>query len=183
MSTVTAILMASGYSRRLGGENKLLLFAPYTLALVTGLNMFDKIIFVCADNSVARLADGLPVTVLRNTHPEKGQRESIRLGVEASDTDFYLFFPCDMPFLDEATVRAVWNARQDGKITVPEHDGRPGNPVLFSKRFRAELLTLGEGEHARDIWRKPEVIRVPVPEPHPLMDIDTKEELAWFLSR
>ncbi|MDR0877271.1 MAG: nucleotidyltransferase family protein [Treponema sp.] len=196
---ITAILMASGFSARFGNDNKLLVpfrgkpLALYTLDLVCGLLKtadqnqdhqnqlpgFDQIFFITADDKVAALARGLPVTVIRNSAPEKGQRESIRLGVEVSDADYYLFFPCDQPLLDRETVKRIIGARQIGCIVQPCFDGIPGNPVLFSGFFRDELLSLGEGEHPRDIKKRhPEtLVSVEAAGPLTLVDIDDPETL------
>jgi molybdenum cofactor cytidylyltransferase len=179
---VFAILMASGFSRRFGDENKLLApfrgkaLARHTLDLACGMRCFSGIFFAAADDRVAALAEGLPVTVIRNAAPEKGQRESVRLGVEAAgtDADYYLFFPCDQPLLDDDTVRLVLEARQKGRIVEPRFRGRPGNPCLFSAAFRQELLSLGEGEHPRNIKaRHPgAVIAVEAADTAVLADID-----------
>jgi molybdenum cofactor cytidylyltransferase len=169
LSGVDAILMASGFSRRFGRQNKLLApfaaapglpgkpLAAYTLDLACSLlrgrgGCFDRVFFVAASPQVAALAEGLPVTVLINRRPNLGQRESVRLGVAASDADFYLFFPCDQPRLDAGAVRALLAARGDGPCIVqPVCRGVPVTPALFSRHFRGELLNLPPGGHARDI--------------------------------
>jgi molybdenum cofactor cytidylyltransferase len=183
--TIDAILVASGFSRRFGDANKLL--APFrgkplsrhTLDLVCGLSCFQRVLFVVADDAVRVLADGLAVSVIRNEHPERGQRESIRLGVSASDAAYYFFFPCDQPLLDEITVRAILSRRAYGRIAHPVFQGKPASPTLFSAAFREELLSLAEGEHGRVIkQRHPEsLFAVEVASPLVLRDVDTPETL------
>ncbi|MDR1319143.1 MAG: nucleotidyltransferase family protein [Treponema sp.] len=194
---VFAILMASGFSRRFGSENKLLVpfrgkaLARHTLDLVCGMDCFRKIIFVAADERTAALAEALPLTLVRNTAPEKGQRESIRLGLEAAgaaSSSCYLFFPCDQPLLDAAIVRLILEARRPGCIVQPCYRGEPGSPALFSGAFRRELLTLGEGERGRDVIRRhPEsLVRVEIAETSfsrsspcsPLIDVDDPGTLS-----
>jgi CTP:molybdopterin cytidylyltransferase MocA len=112
------------------------------------------------------------VKVIRNDHPEKGQRESVRLGVEASSTNWYLFFPCDQPLLDAETVlRIIGEAKTEGRIIQPSFRGRPGNPVLFSAAFREELLSLKEGEHPRNIKER---------HPDAVYSIELENETALF---
>ncbi|MDR2257728.1 MAG: nucleotidyltransferase family protein [Treponema sp.] len=191
---VCAILMASGFSKRFGDTNKLLAsfrgkpLARHTLDLVCGLDCFSRIIFAAAEDPVLALAGGLPVTAVRNEHPERGQRESIRLGLEANPAaEWYMFFPCDQPLLNAAVVRRVVAARRPGHIVLPCCRGEPGNPVLFSGLFRDELLTLGQGERGRDIIRRHseslirlEIAPIPgLPFPgSPLTDIDDPRTLA-----
>jgi molybdenum cofactor cytidylyltransferase len=198
MSDIFAILMASGFSRRFGSENKLLVpfrgkpLARYTLDLVCGLNCFREIFFITACDQVAALAEDLPVRVIRNRSPEKGRRESIRLGVEAAITaaaiaaadnekgsSYYVFFPCDQPLLDPETLKRILEARKPGCIVEPRCRGRPGNPCLFSDVFWEELLTLKEGEQAKVIKaRHPNAI-IPIEAPNPLAfaDIDNLDDL------
>jgi molybdenum cofactor cytidylyltransferase len=216
---VYAILMASGFSKRFGKPNKLLspfrgkALARHTLDLVCGLNCFSRIVFVAAEKAVFALAGDLPVRAVCNEHPERGPRESIRLGLEAalvenetpgetprrpphptgpvsgggpsgSRPDYYMFFPCDQPLLDAATVRRIVDARRPGHIVQPCCRGEPGNPVLFSAAFRKELLTLGDGEQGLDLIRRHSdcLIQVeiadPALSPSPLTDIDDPRTLA-----
>jgi molybdenum cofactor cytidylyltransferase len=200
-----AVLMASGFSKRFGETSKLLApfrgkpLARHTLDLVCGLDCFARIFFIAAEDPVLALAGGLPVTAVRNEHPERGQRESIRLGLEAAlagngspggadpAVEYYVFFPCDQPLLDAATVRRMAAARRPGRIVQPCCRGEPGNPVLFSGLFRDALRGLAEGERGRDIIRRhPEsLIRLeiaPIPglpfPGSPLTDIDDPRTLA-----
>ena len=181
-----AILLASGFSKRFGERNKLLvpfrgkLMARYTLELVAGMGYPGEIFFITASDEVAALAGDLSnVRTVRNLSPEKGLRESVRLGIEAAGTGaaYYLFFPCDQPFLDADTVRAILDARQYGCIVEPRYRGRPGTPCLFSAAFREELISLDEGETPRLLKaRRPEALRgVEVSNPLVLKDIDDEE--------
>jgi molybdenum cofactor cytidylyltransferase len=209
---VAAILMASGFSRRFGSENKLLVpfrgkpLARYSLDLACSMKQdttdnspakdcFSDIFFVVQDIQTAALARGLPVTVLRNNAPEKGRRESVRLGTGAAEeSGYYFFFPCDQPFLDTETVRLMLAARRPGCIVEPCFQGRHGSldyhgslvchgsPSLFSALFRDELLTLGEGEKPKIIKaRHPDaLIDVEIPNRLALLDIDRPEDIEQY---
>ena len=188
--TVDAVLMACGFSKRFGTDDKLLVpfrgkaLARHTLDLVFSLShLFNRIFFVAANDSVLALAQDLPFTVIKNENPEQGQRESIRLGVQNSCADYYLFFPCDQPLLDQDTVTKLIAARKKGRIVQSFFQGNPGNPVLFSDVFRQELLNLGKGERGRDIIRRNPhaLITVELDRGEPLLDIDTPEMLKDLL--
>jgi molybdenum cofactor cytidylyltransferase len=191
---IFAILMAAGFSKRFGAANKLLVpfngkaLARHTLDMVCGMDGLSGIMLVYADERVAALAAGLPVTLVRNAAPERGQRESARLGVEAADAllagsgaedAYYLFLPCDQPLLDPDTVRRILEARQKGRIVEPRYQGRPGSPSLFSGVFREELRTLAEGEQPRIIKARHPGALVPVAITNPLafVDIDRPADL------
>jgi molybdenum cofactor cytidylyltransferase len=193
---VDAILMASGFSRRFGGENKLLVpfrgkpLARYTLELTAGLALgmdcgadgglgFHRVFFIAADERVAALGAGLPVTLTRNHNPGLGQRESIRLGVAASEAEYYMFFPCDQPLLGKAALSPLLRRRQRGRIVEPVFQGKVFSPTLFSAAFREELLGLGPGEHGRDIKRRhgDALVGVEIEDPLVFEDIDNPETL------
>jgi molybdenum cofactor cytidylyltransferase len=180
--------MASGFSERFGSLNKLLVnfrgkpLARHTIELAAGMHFPGGIFFIASSREAAGLAsDFSAVRVIKNTAPEKGLRESVRLGIEAAGTkpEYYLFFPCDQPFLDAATMQRVLDARAPGRIVEPRYGGRPGNPCLFSATFREDLLSLNEGETPRLIQtRYPQALRgVEISNPLALEDIDDEETL------
>jgi molybdenum cofactor cytidylyltransferase len=183
-----AVLMASGFSKRFGKRNKLLVpfrgkpLARHTLELAAALGFPGGVFFVVSSDDVAALASGLPgVRVIKNAAPDKGLRESVRLGVEAAGerAAYCLFFPCDQPFLDNGTVRLILDAREEGRIVEPCYRGRPGNPCLFSSAFLEELVSLKEGETPRLIkTRHPDaLVRAEVPFPLVLEDVDDEQTL------
>jgi len=190
-----AILLAAGFSRRFGEQNKLLMtfrgkpLARHTLDLVCGMGCFEKVFFVYADETVAALAQGLEVTTVYNPEPEKGQGGSARLGLTAAarisgaEPDYYMFFPCDQPLLDQDTVRLLLDAACPGSITEPSCPGGNHSPSLFSASFTDELLALKQGEHPRLLKaRHPQaLITVKIADPAPLADIDTIEDLERLL--
>jgi molybdenum cofactor cytidylyltransferase len=197
---IYGVLMASGFSRRFGGNKLLAPFrgkplARHTLDLVCGLDCFTRIFFVAAEDPVLALAGGGSerLILIRNEHPGRGQRESIRLGLAAvsaegggPETEYYMFFPCDQPLLDAATVRRIAAARSPGRIIQPCFRGEPGNPVLFSGFFRDALRGLAPGERGRDLIRRhPErLIRLEIASPgfpfsdSPLADVDDPQTLS-----
>ena len=190
--SVAAILLASGFSERFGERNKLLVpfrgkpLARYTIDLAVKFGFSGGIFFIASLDEVASLAVNLSmVTVIKNNSPEKGLRESVALGVEAASrrgASYYLFFPCDMPLLDVATVQRILDERKKGCIVEPRFRKRPGNPCLFSADFKSELLSLGEDEAPWLIKAShPELVRlVEITNPLILEDIDDEETLQWI---
>jgi CTP:molybdopterin cytidylyltransferase MocA len=94
MSDVAAIILASGFSKRFGEKNKLLVpfqgkpLARYTMELTNRIDFQGRIFLVAACDDVAALAADLnKIKVIKNTTPEKGRRESVRLGLEAAGTN------------------------------------------------------------------------------------------------
>ena len=185
LKSVDAILMASGFSRRFAQGDKLLypfLGEPLilrTLRLFTKVEGVRRVLLVCANPEVAALASGLPIEVIHNARPELGQRESIRLGVQVSDAEGYLFCPCDQPFLDAEAIGAILRAGKAGRIALPIYEEKPRTPVLFSAAFSGELQALGEGESGKTVYRRHMgcVDKMTVDRPWAFWDIDTVEDI------
>lgn len=185
MQKIAAILMAAGFSKRFQAENKLLApvggkpLARHTIELVCRSDLFSQRILISADKRVAALGEDLPVTPLHNDNPARGQCESIRLGVEAADADYYMFFPCDQPFLTERILQMLVQAAKPGCIVVPEVAGVPASPALFSAVFREELLSLPDRTAGKAVIRAhPEaVIHLQMQDPAAFADIDTREDI------
>lgn len=182
---IDVILMASGFSKRFGRENKLLqLFHGKSLVrraleLACSVRLGGEVLFVHGAGEIGRAAEGLPVRAIQNDHPERGMCESVRLGAAASAAAYYLFVPCDQPFLDIYTINAVVARRRPGWIVTPCHRGNPGNPSLFSSIYRRELLELADGKSPRLLKTRhgERVELVEIDDPLPLRDIDTMEDL------
>lgn len=185
---IDAVLMASGFSRRYGCEDKLLRpfcgtpLAEHALRLCCGMGCFDSIRFVYASPEVGFLAKKYPVEAILNERPERGQCESIRLGILPSTADYYLFVPCDQPLLDAATVAAVLSKRQPGRIVEPFCGDKTGGPSLFASRFKPLLAALADNENARNIKRSHSqlVTRVEILNPLALFDVDTPDDFAYL---
>ena len=185
MANCDAILMASGFSRRFGAHDKLLRdfrgkpLALHTLELVCGMPEFANVIFVAASPEVAGLASGTRARAIRKGAPERGMRESIRLGVAASSAGFYCFFQCDQPLLEASAVRRLLAAVKPGSIVEPLAGGQRRSPSIFSDAFREELLSLRDGEQGASIKERHReaVVSVAFDDESVFADIDTPEQL------
>lgn len=180
--TVDAILMASGFSKRFGDENKLtkkfngIPLAQYTLQLVCDSRLYQNIYFITAEPEVAALCNGYSVHLLQNTNPKRGQCESIRLGSQASKADFLHFFTCDQPLLTQNVLQTILAHKQAKMITQPIYQNHPASPILFSNYFKPELMELKDGESGKNIKNRypNSIISVEFDTPYILEDIDTQ---------
>ncbi len=89
----------------------------------------------------------------------------------------------DMPLVDAGLIDRLIDALAPDKgalIAVPAAEGRRGNPVLWSRRFFDELMTLEGDVGARHmIARHAEaVVEVETDGQSAFLDIDTPEALA-----
>lgn len=189
--TISAILMASGFSSRFGAGNKLLArldgkeLAGYTLDLVSSLSFFKGSFFVYSDSEVALLARDYPITPIYNPHPEYGQAHSAQLGVLAQKADYYMFFTCDQPFLTKDLVRQIADAKKPQHIVVPYCGQNPCTPSLFSSFYKDEILALKPNTAMRSIKEKYEdkIVKVNVEDANTLVDIDTAQDYCSAISQ
>jgi molybdenum cofactor cytidylyltransferase len=188
---VAAIILAAGRSTRMGGPNKLLaeLGGKPLVRIVTEQALASKaqgVIVVTGHQAeqVEKALQGLNVKFVRNADFAEGLASSVKAGVAAvpADADGAVICLGDMPLIDANLIdRLIGTFAPDGGnlIAVPVNDGRRGNPVLWSRRFFNELMTLDGDIGARHLIAKhgEAVAEVPVEGHGAFLDIDTPEAL------
>ena len=189
---IGCVLMAAGFGHRFGG-NKLTaeLGCGETLidrALSTiPADKLDRVVVVTQYPQVAAPAEKYGFTSLHNPHPERGQSESIRIGLAAlEDCDAVLFLVADQPKLQKEAVSRLLDfaAAHPDRIVGLGHNGRRGNPCLFPAPFFPELLSL-EGDVGGSAVIKrhlDDLLLFEAPETE-LRDVDTKEALEALKKR
>lgn len=144
---ITAIVLASGYSSRMG-ENKLLLLKDgipmieYLFCQLEKIN-FHSVIVVTQYKEVEKLAKPYGYTTIINDMPQNGISESIKLGVSNTDIDSnFMFFTGDQPFLTSEVIEKIMDVSDNQDIVVPRFLGKNKSPVIFGNVYRGELLKL-----------------------------------------
>jgi molybdenum cofactor cytidylyltransferase len=189
---VAAIILAAGRSTRMGGPNKLLaeLGGKTLVRIVTEQALASKakgVIVVTGHQAeqVEKALQGLNVKFVRNPYFAQGLASSVKAGVAAvpDHADGAVICLGDMPLIDAHLIDRLIEAfgpDRGNLIAVPVSDGRRGNPVLWSRRFFNELMTLDGDIGARHlIARHSEAVaEVPVEGHGAFLDIDTPQALA-----
>jgi molybdenum cofactor cytidylyltransferase len=188
---VSAIVLAAGRSTRMGGPNKLLaeLNGKTLVRIVAEQALASKassVVVVTGHQAdqVRRALDGLDVAFAHNPDFAEGLATSVKAGVGAvpAVADGAVVCLGDMPLIDAALIDHLIEAFAPDRgalITMPVSDGRRGNPVLWSRRFFGELMTLDGDIGARHlITRHSEAVaEVPVEGKSAFLDIDTPDAL------
>jgi molybdenum cofactor cytidylyltransferase len=183
---MTAVILAAGSSRRFGGKKLLAEISGKPMLLnVVDLVMsigFKEVLLVYQDEEVKKVIGDRDIRCIYNARAEEGQSTSVICGVlhADQDTEGYMFFTGDQPFIDRGTVENVIQAFKAGKgsIVVPKYSGHKGNPVIFSSCWKDRLLSLSGDVGGREIIQenKEKVFFVEVPDIKKGLDIDTREQ-------
>ncbi|MEG2337881.1 MAG: selenium cofactor biosynthesis protein YqeC, partial [Clostridium sp.] len=182
---IAAVIMASGFSRRMG-RNKLTMKINgismiRRVALAATRSNLNKIVLVYRDDYVLDEIDDLPIALCKNTEAESGQSMSIKLGINSLNNNYrgYMFMVSDQPFLDSNIINAVinnFNAKDD-YIALPYYGDKKGNPVIFPSYLREDLLSLSGDNGGKVVIEKCEKInKVFVKDEVKGIDVDTIEE-------
>jgi molybdenum cofactor cytidylyltransferase len=189
---VAAIILAAGRSSRMAGSNKLLemLHGKPLVRIVAEqvLASRAKPVIVVTGHQGERVCaalQGLDVAFAANPDFADGIASSVKTGIAAvpADADGAVICLGDMPLVDAGLIDRLIDVLSPDKgalIAVPASEGRRGNPVLWSRRFFDELMTLEGDVGARHlIARHAEVVvEVETEGQSAFLDIDTPEALA-----
>ncbi|HVV43381.1 MAG TPA: molybdopterin-binding/glycosyltransferase family 2 protein [Nitrobacter sp.] len=189
---IAAVILAAGRSTRMGGPNKLLaeLRGKPLVRIVAEQVLASKASSVTVVTGhqaaeVERALRGLNVTFVHNSDFPSGLASSVKAGIGAVPKQANGAVIClgDMPLIDAGLIDRLIGAFAPDRgmlIAVPVSDGRRGNPVLWSRRFFSELMSLDGDIGARHLIERhgEAVTEVAVEGQGAFIDIDTPQALA-----
>ncbi|MEW6452842.1 MAG: molybdopterin-binding/glycosyltransferase family 2 protein [Pseudomonadota bacterium] len=188
---IAAVILAAGRSTRMGGPNKLLAEIGgrplVRIAAEEALASRAKPVIVVTGHQrekVEAAVAGLDVTLVHNPDFADGLSTSVKAGLSAvpHDVDGAIVCLGDMPQVRASLIdqlAAAFDPEKGALVVVPTVDGKRGNPVIWSKRFFHELMSLEGDVGARHlIGRYPEAVaEVPVTDKAAFVDVDTPDAL------
>ena len=187
---ITAIILASGYSKRMGQNKLLLKFKGKSLienTIDTVLQCgFSEVILVAREEEIIEIGNRNRLKVIKNENAVKGISESIKLGVmQGKETGGYMFFTADQPFLSIDTIKALTAEFSENSeyIIVPRYEGKRGSPVIFPSDFKEDFLKLEGDVGGKVIINKnmEKVKFLEIEDSVEIVDIDTNENYENIL--
>ena len=151
----------------------------------------DKVLLILgshADEIKAKITIPSKIQIILNQDYKEGMSSSVKCGVKnaPAEAEAYMLLLGDQPFISSEIINRVLNCYQTHKqgIVIPVYYGQRGHPVVFSAKYKKELLDIGEGgakvvveNHLGDI------LEVAVSAPEILADIDTPQDYQKAVSQ
>ncbi|WP_396586203.1 NTP transferase domain-containing protein [Bermanella sp. R86510] len=184
-NNITAIVLASGYSKRFG-SNKLLQpitgdETEYPMAIQSTLNVLphvDHVMMIVRpdDHNLIDECKKLNLQIRLNEHAKNGMSQAILQGVAHTPPHHHVMIClADMPYIKADTYQHIIEQfmRNNGQLIVqPCHDDTAGHPVIFPSHYKKDLMTLQGDKGAKSIISQHPHIRIPVNDPGILIDVD-----------
>jgi molybdenum cofactor cytidylyltransferase len=194
---IAGIVLAAGYSRRMGSAKALLTLGDESFiervvrALRDGgCEPLIVVVGVGAEHeAAAAVAESMGASVVINEDPHSEQIDSLRLAMESvpAEAAGMIVSPVDVPLVSASLVDALIAAFEtSGKaLVLPGREGRHGHPVLFGRALYDELLRHPLPGGARDVVHAHlnEAAVVEIQEEMILKDVDTPEDLRRIRKR
>lgn len=193
---IAAVVLAAGVSSRMGSNKLLVEIGGKPLirrTVETALASAASSILVVTGNrgdEIRSSLSGLNLRFIDNPTFSKGLSESLKRGLSAlpDDVDGALILLGDMPDVSTELIDrliAAFNPGEDRAICVATRHGKRGNPVLWARRFFAEMMAIEGDVGAKHLMAAYDelVCEVEAADDGPLIDIDTPEALAAYRAR
>ncbi len=193
---ISGIILAAGLSTRMGEPKQLLPFGDSTVIetvidnlLGSKLNEVIVVVGHQADKIQAHIHHK-PVKVVFNPRYQEGMLTSAQCGVGAisAAADAFAMTLVDLPLITPDLVNLVIDAyvQAEGGIAVPSYNYRRGHPVIFNRRYAAEIVALDEDSGGvRSLFKRyaADICYVNVDTDRVLRDIDYREDYEEALRK
>lgn len=188
---LSAVIMASGYSRRFGGDK--LMFPVDGIPMLERLMIslpkecFRKAVIVARTDEKLELGNRYGIIPIQNDDTTDNASYTIRLGTEAiADTDGCMYLVGDQPMLSTAVMMELCLKflEDEEKIVALGQEGRAGNPVIFPKKYYQELMQLDDNKRGKHVIRNhmESLIIVECQDRKQLIDIDSPKDFDMVLA-
>mgnify|MGYP001280205917 CR=1 FL=1 len=158
---ISAILLAAGQSKRMGGENKLakeIQSIPLIKRSVKNIlaSSINELIIVLGHEKeiIEKLIDkNEKIKLVFNKDFESGMASSIKTGINNLSKKTEAFFVClgDMPMVNHDIYDQLIKSKDNKEIIVPTYKEQQGNPILFNKSMKKKIMSISGDIGAKKI--------------------------------
>jgi molybdenum cofactor cytidylyltransferase len=147
----SALVLAAGYSHRMGKPKLSLLFNENTTFLEHLVNQFKD--FGCIDVVAVLNQEGIDlvnkelkylnnsILMVKNDFPELGRFFSIKTGLKACNSNYPVFIQnIDNPFAEPKILQKLLLKLNNSEYSYPAFNGKGGHPVVISPKVIQSIL-------------------------------------------
>ena len=178
--SIAAVILAAGFSRRLGREKQSIEFAGEMLVeravrMAREAGLMQVIVVVNREASFCEALEERGCLIVMNELAEEGMASSIRRGVSAACTlkaSGVVLMTCDQVGLEVGHLLGL--LADPGRIAGSGYAGRVGIPAYFPAAKFGDLLVLHGDIGARELLKGGRI----VVDERLAVDVDTEDDLA-----
>jgi len=197
---VSAIILAAGESRRMESKNKLLLplghetLIEHIVDTVFSSDVGEVVVVLGHEaDRVKNVLVNRSIKFVYNDNYQIGMTTSIHAGVKAasSQTDGYMICLSDLPLIEPDELNHLVLAfekainQNDKLIVIPIFEEQRGNPVIFSLRYKTDILDHKGLIGCKGIVKQnpDQVLEIEMDTDHVLRDIDVIEDYERIINK
>ena len=179
-SRLECVILAAGYSRRLGRDKALLPVGSVTLIqwLYNRVSFHGLPITLVASNRNAnKIGKSIPRSeIIINPMPEKGRTGSLKLGISRIDKlrdpgYRLLVVPVERPGFSDSSLRRLIASFE---TTCPEYEGRGGHPLIL---IESDVEIVRNSPSEMPLNKIVEPSRIKVSDKHLHLNLDTPNDI------
>jgi len=189
-----AVILAAGYSSRMGQLKPLLTIGGETIAdhLISTFQTCGVDVYLVVGyrgQEVKAAIKKRDITIVDNPDYALGMFGSVQTGVRTLNPGYDAFFimPVDIPMVSAKTIRSLQAAFSEhpGKIVYPVFGSKRGHPPLVPISLAAVIAGWKQEGSLNKVLRSYEnlAVEIAVPDENILLDIDTKADFRLLLER
>ena len=207
MKDIAGLIIAGGYSRRMGDfkpllpvngkpliENRILSMAKAGISpifVVTGHE--NDLLETVIEKIKNELYPEVKVEIVHNPDYDKGMFTSIRAGIiglseyKGKTINGVVLLPVDYPLINETHYTKLYDAwlSSPHQFAVPCYYGKKGHPLLIPKKALMEIINYGGNKGLKGITNeyedRDEILRVEMRDERVLLDMDTPSDYNTIL--
>jgi len=195
---ISAILLAAGESKRMEDENKLLKkidgisILQYSIKNILGSAIDELIIVLGHEKEIVEktIEKNKKIKLIYNENYKNGIFTSIKTGLKSISKKTEAFFLCfgDMPNVNQNIYNKIIKSRDKcnkklkpnlrKEIIIPSYENKQGNPILFSKFMKNEIMKIKNDDEIKKIieLNKEKILNVPIKSDGVILDFDTQSD-------